>query len=52
MNETLKLRIVLEASEKLLDLIEHRDGYTTSDIQGTVDAIVLNIINMTLTITK
>lgn len=35
-----KLIAELEYTDKLLEIIEHRDNFTTSDLQGTVQAIV------------
>ena len=34
-----------EYEEKILDLIYHFEDLTTSDLQGAVEAIVMNIIN-------
>ena len=35
---------VSKYSNRILDLIDNSDDYTRSDLQGIVDAVVINII--------
>lgn len=58
MNEKLKAQLVLEGSDKILTLIddcfvlEMGVDLPRGDLQGIIEAIVLNIINKTIEITK
>jgi hypothetical protein len=38
--------LVMKCSEEILDVIYNQDNYTTSDLQGRVGAIVLNILRI------
>lgn len=40
-----KLRLVMQYSSDLLEVIEHSDEFTQSDLQGAVQAIVMRILN-------
>ena len=40
-----KLRLVMQYSSDLLEVIEHADEFTQSDLQGAVQAIVMRILN-------
>ncbi len=40
-----KLRLVMHYSSDLLEVIEHLDEFTQSDLQGAVQAIVMRILN-------
>jgi hypothetical protein len=36
--------IVLNYSDKILDIVDNRDEFTRGDLQGAIEAIVLTII--------
>ena len=31
-------------SNKILEIVEHKDEFTTSDFQGAIEAVVMNIV--------
>lgn len=35
---------VMKYSNKILEIVEHKDDFTTSDFQGAIEAVVMNII--------
>lgn len=37
-------KILSDYEDKILDLIDNRDDFTRSDLQGVVQALVLNIL--------
>ena len=39
------VKLINKHSEEILKLIDKRDDLTRSDMQGAVDAIVINILN-------
>ena len=43
MNKELMLRR-FEVSNEILDIIDNRDEFTRSDLQGVVDALVMKIV--------
>jgi hypothetical protein len=40
-----KIRLVTKYSNDILEVIEHLDEFTQSDLQGALEAIVLTILN-------
>jgi len=32
----------LEQSDKILDIIEHKDDFTQSDLQGVIEAVIMS----------
>lgn len=38
------VRLINKYSEEILKVVDNQDEYTRSDLQGVVDAIVMNIL--------
>ena len=36
---------VMKYSDKILEIVEHEDDFTTSDFQGAIEAVVMQIIS-------
>ena len=46
------VRLVSKLESEILDLIDHRDDYTRSDLQGVVSAQVIKILNVGLELAR
>jgi hypothetical protein len=40
-----KILLINKYANEILEVIDNQDDYTRSDLQGRVDAIVMNILN-------
>jgi hypothetical protein len=41
------IRLMFKYSDEILEVIDHRDEFTSGDLRGVIEAIVLNIVSET-----
>lgn len=45
LSEPKTIRLINESSDEILEIIDNREGFTRSDLQGVVEATVVKILN-------